>query len=560
MQEKPKKKSEKTEIKLRVFLVLFVIDCFALLPAARAVCQEGCDVSNNKTFLGFDTLFNGVAVLPAGATKSKAANPTQSRGAFRGAFAATAASADLTSQNFVRFPSVAYPLDDTAIQQEEDANRVLPPERMQSRDLPHTPAPLLGPLDGRLLGYDPQVAAGDHYVAVIEAHSLSFYDKSGVALPDLSGSGAYAISSYELFQRFLAPKNKDATVNQENMNLFAGYPPNPKLPCDLTNTSAQQGCINEVYDLRVAYDATHKRFIFVGNARNSIWGCADYAAADCYPYPYNKNLCSDAACRLALAKLARRYTVFAISKTEDPRQGFHTYWLPTAGDWPSIAVNGSRLLITENSICGKPQPNLACQKPKPSDYPEIYIVSTDDIATGSSHPSVHWYLTDTDMSYAYGLRPVVSHDPAGPDYFVAPDNGSLRVWASTDPTKPLVTASIDLQEIGMIRGSVVLQSGRIYCTYASGTWCKTLKPVPPDCPLTARLIGIDVKLTGNKLTLTKALDFSFGHNGPGDDPSDLVSYEMPSLEVTKNGDVVIAYIRRPVKTLKTLFNEVRYSV
>src|SRR5207247_1995317 len=139
-----------------------------------------------------------------------------------------------------------------------------------------------------------------------------------------------------------------------------------------------------------------------------------------------------------VAKLARRYTVIAMSNAEDPRQGFATYWLPTAGDWPSIAINGSRLLITENSICHDP---VACRPANA--YPEIYIVSTDDMATGSSNVSVHWYLTDIDMTYAYGLRPVLSHDPGSIDYYIAPNNGIMQVWASKDPAKPLLTSTIN---------------------------------------------------------------------------------------------------------------------
>jgi len=38
-------------------LVPLAFVCFALAPAARAVCQEGCD-TNSNTFLGDDALLN----------------------------------------------------------------------------------------------------------------------------------------------------------------------------------------------------------------------------------------------------------------------------------------------------------------------------------------------------------------------------------------------------------------------------------------------------------------------------------------------------------------------
>jgi hypothetical protein len=37
---------------------LFALACFALAPQARAVCQQGCDLSNGNTFLGDDALVN----------------------------------------------------------------------------------------------------------------------------------------------------------------------------------------------------------------------------------------------------------------------------------------------------------------------------------------------------------------------------------------------------------------------------------------------------------------------------------------------------------------------
>src|SRR3979409_1661353 len=43
------------------FAFLFIplaLACFALSPAARAVCQEGCDITNFNTFLGDDALLN----------------------------------------------------------------------------------------------------------------------------------------------------------------------------------------------------------------------------------------------------------------------------------------------------------------------------------------------------------------------------------------------------------------------------------------------------------------------------------------------------------------------
>src|SRR5690349_4509727 len=43
----------------RGFLLIgLILACFELSPQARAVCQHGCDTSNNNTFLGNDALIN----------------------------------------------------------------------------------------------------------------------------------------------------------------------------------------------------------------------------------------------------------------------------------------------------------------------------------------------------------------------------------------------------------------------------------------------------------------------------------------------------------------------
>jgi hypothetical protein len=272
--------------------------------------------------------------------------------------------AELNPQNFVHYPArTDHSLDDTAVISEAltEARRrerfgAINPQLASQLSFPDgpptagppgpppTPGPAIGPLEGISLGHDPQIAAGNDYVAVIESHTATFYDKTGAALPDTSKPGPYTISSFELFQRFLAGEINGA-INQDNVNLHAGFPPNPRLPCDLTKAlQSQKACIQEVYDLRVAFDAKHKRFIFVGNARNEIWGCDNYADPTCDPLRAKQppHFCADAdtTCREDVAKLGRRYTMIAMTKTEDPRQGYYTYWLPTAGDWPSIASTG----------------------------------------------------------------------------------------------------------------------------------------------------------------------------------------------------------------------------
>ena len=44
-------------------LIALTLACFALAPQARAVCQQGCDVANDNTFLGDDALINNTTGL-----------------------------------------------------------------------------------------------------------------------------------------------------------------------------------------------------------------------------------------------------------------------------------------------------------------------------------------------------------------------------------------------------------------------------------------------------------------------------------------------------------------
>src|SRR6266478_4893602 len=57
-----------------LFLVPFVLACFALSPQARAVCQEGCNPANFNTFLGEDALINNTTGVNNTATGFNALN------------------------------------------------------------------------------------------------------------------------------------------------------------------------------------------------------------------------------------------------------------------------------------------------------------------------------------------------------------------------------------------------------------------------------------------------------------------------------------------------------
>ena len=61
---------------VRLAFLLVPLACFALAPQARAVCQQGCDLTSGNTFLGDDALANNVGALDTAVGASALANNT----------------------------------------------------------------------------------------------------------------------------------------------------------------------------------------------------------------------------------------------------------------------------------------------------------------------------------------------------------------------------------------------------------------------------------------------------------------------------------------------------
>jgi hypothetical protein len=417
--------------------------------------------------------------------------------------------------------------------------------------------------DAMGLGHDPQVAVGLQYIAAIEAHSVYFFTKDGQPLLT-ANKQSVAISSFDLFRRFLAAKSPDGSPNPEYINQYLQLPPAlaKQLPCDLTKdnfpSDSSTSCVNEVYDLRVAFDAKRDRFVFVGLARNQIFKTI-MKGGQKVPNP--------------LIDLRREYTFIAVTKTEDPRHlgtgqmdpraDFPEYVWADGSDWDRIAVTDKYLVITYN---GGPWSN----GPTSHGNGDVHVFSMDDLAKGSPTPT-HWVYSLKELGVKGGIAPVIQHGSSGGyTFLVTPTSQGLRISAFGPPgapgvRPPLLTTSLPLgNPPGMIRGNVVYRHGKIAVAFDLPVGNMLGQPFSGKIRVIRFPISVQQQPGGPALVASTDpaagfLDYSFGVNGPGDKPSDVLYYEMPALEVTKNDDIIISYERR--STAVTVLNpEVRYSV
>jgi hypothetical protein len=396
-----------------------------------------------------------------------------------------------------------------------------------------SPAPALKFVPG-VEGVDAGIAVGDQYIIVSQDHRIAFFDKQG---NPLSGKGGFStnMSATSFFSAFLAPKNADGSVNYANINRYLGFGPNAPIQCDATQSPPQFPCVNEFYDTRVLFDPVSKRFFVLSAARHQLWRGDNNS---------NPNGQYD--------NLARRYVAFAVSATEDPRDGFHQYMLTESNyrDWPRMAVDGNVFVIAHNAS-GDPGSYVATVLPvaalKSGDKtPPRFSYTSDDLGVGAVVPVTHF---GNPGGYTLLLRP----------------GKTVRIMAFPQPGgqwhKPAaINTSVTLGEApSMLRPGAIYRNGKIYFTCVTKVEEGTLPRY------SVRLVRIPVQVSGNTITASTAgaqgfLDWFFGRNALEDSPGDRVSYEIPSLAVNKNGDMLFGYGRRPFQTQNPLMPQARYTL
>lgn len=149
--------------------------------------------------------------------------------------------------------------------------------------------------------YDPMIAVGHDFVVVTQDHQITFLDGNGVALPG-TASVPTNLSSTAFFQGFINATNTDGSPNANDINAISPT------------------TISEFYDTRVTYDPVTKRFVILSAARQPSTSVI-------------------------------RYFAFAISKTQDPRDGFFQYMTTESNyrDFPRLVVHNGMILQGHNA-------------------------------------------------------------------------------------------------------------------------------------------------------------------------------------------------------------------
>lgn len=214
--------------------------------------------------------------------------------------------------------------------------------------------------DYRNGAHDPGIAAGDSYVMVSgfsspSINAVGVYDKAGILLPPKSNFAfPNPFKPASLFTPLLA-----------DIEAHVDYP--PELPPGLNMGFGLMG------DSRVLFDPFRKRFFIAALEQNYV--VRDVIAAACVPA---NRPCTDKQEQLldtveqypGLWLSWRQKMVVAVSRTQDPRDGFYLYW------WDAVINDGGCLALEG---CG----NEPLFKPGTSnvDYPMIGIAERAFLAS-----------------------------------------------------------------------------------------------------------------------------------------------------------------------------------
>ncbi|HET7618494.1 MAG TPA: CARDB domain-containing protein [Vicinamibacterales bacterium] len=450
---------------------------------------------------------------------------------------------------------------------------------------PQTPPPTTTPWSGAISmgGVDPQIAAGTSYLVVTTTGRIAFYDKAGALLTDGSGNTLNPIAVQTLFTDLIADMNS-------SLNLPDGADP-----------ATYQ--LSRFYDARALYDPFRHRFIIAALAGNGVPRGVDPNTG--------KNVFT------TMDRAARRTKIMAaVSRTEDPRDGWLLYWWNAvvddglcndpsvntcdgtynepgdAGDYPSLGISDRFVVVTNHVGRYDParpnEPGSSVER-----YGIIHVLSADSLA-GLAPPSPSWAYWDIpypndQVTANYVMQPAVQHtpDPLGFTFVAANAfsdgrHDTLAVFGFSPldgaVAPPLRGASVKVQTIvyptdgpqkdGNVVGGALLnikgvatpplkatyRDNRLYVTWHTcRDWTDS-----KTCAAAVQIVKVETSgFVNGTLGDDPSIDRVFGwRNALEDPPSTLAWYGLPAVEVNRNGDMAIVYVRSSAG----LYPEARYSV
>lgn len=403
-------------------------------------------------------------------------------------------------------------------------------------------APTTGPvIEGGVLGHDPAVAVGERFVIVYGSHRYQVHDKATGAVVADNGevppSGDFTKS---VFAALWAPRAADGSPNPANINTKLRFAASDPKQCDPESPTKSHACVQEFYDTRILWDEKRKRFWVESAVRNHLWQCAPGARCDGEKQS---------------ATQARRYIAIAVSRTEDPRQGFHRYILVDEySDWPKFAINDHYLLLAHRS----------------SKW--LYVYDADKLAAGN--PDLGPVLVSKiDVTRVPGVKwvaPATHHGPTDRFTFLLGSNNTntvslVALWNPSDTRadRPVLIAGPRIsvgERVGTLENNAIYRAGKLYWTW--DTWApgheKDYRQINvARVPVEAKP-SEEMKTSGDPAR--GFLHAIIGGREPDDAPDDVVDYEKPALDVNAAGDIVVVYSRRGYQTRAELAPEVRYSI
>lgn len=378
-------------------------------------------------------------------------------------------------------------------------------------------------------GPDYMVAAGHRFVLTASAWGFRIHDKAGTPLGDM-------IWANDFFRGFLEPLAPDGSPNANNINRYLALP-RGATPCDaaaMPDLTAGKGvtpCVNEFYDVRVAYAPGSKRFVVISAARNKFWWNDDELPEDQWPW-------------------SRRYVALAVSKTDDPRDGFHQWMIAESNyaDWPRLALANGMLVLGHASHSSSTD----------GEKPVAYVFDFAALRAGDADPPRFVYFPEHVGAQGVdgGNVVPVSHLDAGSKhaFLLQPDGQRFRIWGFRKPGKdwrapPAWYDDVHLDaKVNMIRDIPYFRAGHLVCT--------TVLVHDGATPerMGARIIRVPVADEGQvfRADAQAVLDLRIGS------ASASFSYERPAVAVTRNGDVAVVFGRTPASGGDP--PEVRYCV